>query len=276
MQIWQSIVLGIVEGLTEFLPVSSTGHLTVAEKLLGLKVNDKSITAYTAVVQVGAIVAAIVYFRRDIADITVGFFRGLFDPKQRHDRYYRLGWLVIVGTIPIGVVGLGAKSIIEGPLRNLWWVVAALIGWSVVMIWAERIGRQERGERSLTVMDGLVIGVAQCFALIPGVSRSGATIAAGIERGIDRVTATRLSFFLAIPALVAAGAYESPKAFKHGAVGTAPTVIGLAVSFIVAYAAIAWFLRFVSRHRIDAFVPYRVAAAAVVGGLLITRAITST
>ncbi|HVX16473.1 MAG TPA: undecaprenyl-diphosphate phosphatase [Acidimicrobiales bacterium] len=275
MHIWQSIILGVVEGVTEFLPVSSTGHLTVVEKLMGMKVNNDSVTAYTAVIQVGAIIAALWYFRRDIVAIVEGWFGGLRQRERRGELHYRMGWLIIVGTIPIAIVGLAAKGVIEGPLRNLWWVVAALIAWGAAMVWSESSARQTRGEPSLTVIDGLVIGVAQCLALIPGVSRSGATIAAGLFRGIDRVTATRLSFFLAIPALVAAAGLEAPKAFKHGGVGAAPTVVGIVVSFAVAYAAIAWFLRFVGHHRIDTFVPYRVIAALVVIGLLLSHTITS-
>lgn len=276
MQVWQSIVLGIIEGITEFLPISSTGHLTVVEKLMGMKVNNQSITAYTAVIQVGAIVAAILYFRRDILAIITGWVAGLRDRRRRRDPLYRMGWLVIIGTIPIGIVGLAAKGVIEGPLRNLWWVAGALLAWSVAMVWSERVARQDRGEPSLTVKDGFVIGLVQCLALIPGVSRSGATIAAGLFRRLDRITATRLSFFLAIPALVAAGGLEAPKAFKPGAVGAVPTLVGIVVSFVVAYAAIAWFLRFVARHRIDAFVPYRVVAALVVIGLLVSHTVAAT
>jgi undecaprenyl-diphosphatase len=276
LHIWQSIILGIVEGLTEFLPVSSTGHLTVTEKLMGFKVNDKSITAYTAVIQVGAIIAVILYFRREILAMISGWFGGLRDPERRSDPNYRLGWIVIAGSIPIGIVGLAFKGVVEGPLRNLWWVVVALLAWSIVMVMAEQRGRHKRGESTLTVRDGVMIGAVQCIALIPGVSRSGATISAGLLRGLDRVTATKLSFYLAIPALIAAGALEAPKALKHGGVGAGPTLVGIVVSFFVAYGAVAWFLRFVSHHRIDRFVPYRYAAALLVIGLLVSHTIAAT
>jgi undecaprenyl-diphosphatase len=276
LHIWQSIVLGIVEGLTEFLPVSSTGHLTVTEKLMGFKVDDKSMTAYTAVIQVGAIVAVVIYFRREILAMLGAWFGGLRDPQRRADPNYRLGWVVIAGSIPIGVVGLAAKGVVEGPLRNLWWVAGALLVWSVAMVAAERGARQQRGEPSLTVRDGVAIGAAQCLALIPGVSRSGATISAGLFRGLDRLTATKLSFYLAIPTLIAAGALEAPKAFERGGVGAGPTLVGIAVSFVVAYAAVAWFLRFVSRHRIDSFVGYRVVAACTVIGLLLSHTVAAT
>jgi undecaprenyl-diphosphatase len=201
----QAVILGIVEGLTEFLPVSSTGHLTIAEKILGLKVDDPAVTAYTAVIQVGAILAVVLYFWRDISRIAVAWLRGLLKPEYRGSFDHRMGWYVIVGSIPIGIVGFAAKGLITGPLRSLWWVGAALVVWSAVMWYAEKQARQDRAERELNMTDALVVGALQCVALIPGVSRSGATISTGLLRGLDRVTATRLSFFLSIPALTAAG-----------------------------------------------------------------------
>lgn len=265
MTYFQAVILGIVEGLTEFLPVSSTGHLTIAEQLLGLQVDDPSVTAYTAVIQVGAIAAVLLYFFSDIWKIARAWTLGLFKPELRGTFDHRFGWFIIAGSIPIGVVGFLGQDIIAGPLRSLWWVAGALIGWSVVMWYAERHATQERGERQLTLTDTLVVGAMQCVALIPGVSRSGATISAGLLRGLDRVTATRLSFFLSIPALTAAGLYELKDAI-HGGVGLGPTVVGTAVSFVVAYATVAWLLRFVSHHPITWFIPYRVFLGA---GLLV-------
>lgn len=259
----QAVVLGVVEGLTEFLPVSSTGHLTVTEQLLGLKVDDKAITAFTAVIQVGAILAVFLYFRADIWRLVRAFVRGIGSASGRTDPDWRFLWCVVVGSIPVGVVGLALKSVIEGPLRSVAVVGVALIAWSAVIWYAERAPAQDRGESALTLRDGLVIGLVQCIALVPGVSRSGATISAGLLRGIDRVEATRLSFFLAIPALTAAGLLELGKSLGGG-VGTGPTVIGTAVSFVVAYASIAWLLRFVAHHPISLFVGYRVAAGVLV------------
>jgi len=267
MTIFDSIILGIVEGLTEFLPVSSTGHLTIAEKLLGLPIDDPAVTAYTAVIQMGAIAAVLIYFARDISNIAKAWLRGLVDSSGRADSDYRLGWYVIAGSVPIGVIGFLAKDVISGSLRSLWWVAGALIAWSVVMIVAERRGTQERDLEELTLRDALVIGFAQCIALIPGVSRSGATISVGLLTGLDRVTATRLSFFLSIPALTAAGLYEL-KDVVGSSIGLAPTVVGTAVSFVVAYAAVAWLLKFVAHHSIVAFVPYRVVLGAVLLALL--------
>jgi undecaprenyl-diphosphatase len=251
-----SVVLGVVEGLTEFLPVSSTGHLTIAEKLLGLPIDSDAVTAFTAVIQMGAIFAVLVYFAKDIRDIAWGWLRGLAKPEYRGTLDHRMGWYVIVGSIPIGIVGLLAKDVITGPLRSLWWVAGALIAWSVVMVAAERMARQDRDLRQLRLRDAIIIGVAQCIALIPGVSRSGATISVGLFAGLDRVAATKLSFYLSIPALLAAGLYEL-KDVVGSDIGVGETAVGTLVSFVVAYAAVAWLLKFVAGHSIVSFVPYR-------------------
>ncbi len=264
MELWQAVILGIVEGITEFLPVSSTGHLTITEKLLGLRVDDVAVTAYTAIIQVGAIAAAIIYFRRDIVRIVVAFVRGLASAPARQTADWRLSTAVVAGSVPIAVVGLVGQDVIEGPLRSLWFVAGGLIVWSGVMVLAERVATQQRTEHDVRLMDGVIIGLAQCFALVPGVSRSGATISAGLMRGIDRVTATRLSFFLGIPALTAAGILEAVSYRDEitARVGWTATAVGTAVSFVVAYASIAWLLRFVVRHSIVTFVWYRVALGA--------------
>jgi undecaprenyl-diphosphatase len=275
MNYLQAVILGIIEGLTEFLPVSSTGHLTIAEQLLGLDVAAKDVTAFTAVIQTGAIAAVIVYFWRDIWRIARAWVLGLFKPEWRGQLDHRMGWFVIVGSIPIGVVGFLAKDLITGPLRSLYVVAIALIAWSAVMLLAERSGRQTRSEQDLTVTDSLVIGLVQCVALIPGVSRSGATISTGLFRGLDRVTATRMSFFLSIPALVAAGLFELKDAV-HGNIGVGETVVGTLVSFVVAYASIAWLLRFVAHHSIGRFVPYRVALGVLVLVGLASGVLTAT
>ncbi|MDR1824920.1 MAG: undecaprenyl-diphosphate phosphatase [Bifidobacteriaceae bacterium] len=278
-----AIVLGVVEGITEFLPVSSTGHLTVTEKLLGLTIDDADVTAFTAIIQVGAILAAIIYFWRDIVRLAVGWCKGLARKDQRGTDY-RLGWAVIVGSIPIGVVGLALEDVIEGPLRSLWVVAAALAGWSAVMWLADRLadkaaasGKGLRGEESLTVVDGLIIGLTQCLALVPGVSRSGATISAALFRGIDRTTATRWSFFLGIPALTASGLFQAAKAYDDIAagVGWAATGVATLVSLGVAYLSIAWLLRFVASNKFTGFVIYRVVAAAAIAVLLVAGVIAA-
>jgi undecaprenyl-diphosphatase len=273
MNYFDSVVLGIVEGLTEFLPVSSTGHLTIAEKLLGLRIDDAAVTAYTAVIQMGAILAVIIYFLKDIIAIVRGWFVGLVKPEHRGTLEHRMGWYAIVGTIPIGIVGLALKDVVSGPLRSLWWVGAGLVLWSAVLVWAERVARQDRGERQLTMRDAIVVGLVQCVALIPGVSRSGATISAGLLRGLDRVTATRLSFFLSIPALLAAGLFELKDV---QGISAGQTVVGTAIAFVVAYASVAWLLRFVSHHSIARFVPYRVVVGLAVLVLVATGVMSAT
>jgi undecaprenyl-diphosphatase len=275
MELWQAVLLGIVEGITEFLPISSTGHLTIAEKLLGLPIDDPAVTAYTAVIQPGAIAAVFVYFWRDIARLGAAWFRGLGSAEARRDHEYRFAWLVIAGSLPIGAAGYLAQDLIRGPLRNLWWVAGALIVWSGVMVLAERLSKPVRSEKELTLRDSLLIGAAQCIALIPGVSRSGATISAGLLRGYDRVTATRLSFFLAVPALTAAGVYELPSAMSTS-IGLTNVLVGAGVSFVVAYVSIAWLLRFVAGHSLMSFVWYRLGLGGLLVALLATGAITAT
>lgn len=274
----QAVILGIVEGLTEFLPVSSTGHLTIAEKLLRLQVNDPGVTAFTALIQVGAIGAVLLYFRRDIRALAVSLGTGLVRPEARQRPAYRLAWLIILGSIPIGAVGFLARHLISGSLRNLWVVATGLVVWSAVMYLAERFGRQTRSEEDLRLTDAIVIGLAQCVALVPGVSRSGATISAGLFRQLDRVAATRVSFFLSIPALVAAGAYEGLTAADDisATVGWGPTVVAALVSFVTAYAAIAWLLRLVAHHRITVFIGYRLVVAGLLAAALGTNLLTST
>ena len=263
-----AVVLGVVEGLTEFLPVSSTGHLTIAEGLLGLEVDDPAVTAFTAVIQSGAILAVLLYFAKDIVRLVRDLVGGLLRPAERSGPGFRLALGVVVGSVPIGVVGLALRDVIKGPvLRSLATVGIALIAWSAVMVYAEKRATQDRGERDVTVRDTLLIGLAQCIALVPGVSRSGATISAGLLLGLDRVTATRLSFFLSVPALTAAGLLELKDALGEG-VGLAPVLVGSAVSFVVALASIAFLLRFVAGHTIAAFVPYRVALGVGVLGVL--------
>lgn len=279
----QAVILGVVEGLTEFLPVSSTGHLTIAEQLLGLKVDDPGVTAYTALIQVPAIVAIFIYFWRRIVRLVVAWFRGLRDQQARAEHEYTLAWAVIVGSIPVGIVGFALKDVIAGPLRSLWVVAVALVVWSGVIWLAERrhdqlVGEGTlRGEGEVTVKDGIVLGLVQCISLIPGVSRSGTTISFGLFQGLNRVVATELSFFMAIPALTAAGLFETVKS-RHdlAGLGVGPIVVGMAVSFVVAYASIAWLLRFVATNSLRPFVWYRIALGAFIVVALLAGWMTAT
>lgn len=270
-----AIVLGIVEGLTEFLPVSSTGHLTITEGLLGLDVDAEAVTAFTAVIQTGAIVAVLLYFAKDIRTLLVDLVGGLRAPERRREPGFRLALGVMIGSIPIGIVGLALRDVVtSSALRSLITVGIALIAFSPVLVVAERRATQARGESQVTVRDTLLIGLAQCVALIPGVSRSGATISAGLLLGIDRVSATRLSFFLSVPALVAAGVLQLPSATAQGGVGTGAVLTGIAVSFVVALVAIHYLLRFVAGHPITAFVPYRILLGTIVLVVVGVRAAT--
>jgi undecaprenyl-diphosphatase len=275
MNYFDAVVLGIVEGLTEFLPISSTGHLTIAEKALGLDLSDDAVTGYTAVIQMGAIAAVVVYFFRDIWRIAKAWFVGLAKPEYRGQLDHRMGWYVIVGTIPVGIAGLLFKDLITGSLRSLWVVAVALIAWSAVMWAAERAARQTRSEQDLTLRDAVSVGLIQVAALVPGVSRSGATISGGLFRGLDRVTATKLSFYLSIPALVAAGLFELPDAMG-GDISVGVMLVGVVVAFVVAYASIAWLLRFVAGHPITWFIPYRVGLGLLLIVLLATGVMTPT
>ncbi len=275
-----AIILGIVEGLTEYLPVSSTGHLTITEKLLGLQIDNPTVTGYTATIQIGAISATLIYFWKDIARLFLAWVRGLRDASVR-DHDYTLAWAVIIGSIPVGIVGFLARGIIEGPLRSLWVVAGALIAWSAVMWVAEIVydrklaSGQERAEDDVTIRDGLILGLVQCFSLIPGVSRSGATISAGLLAGINRVVATRLSFFMAIPALTAAGLFGM-REVDTSIIGWGPMAVGVIVSFFVAYASIAWLLRFVATNSLRAFIYYRVVLGVVLIGALGAGVMTAT
>ncbi|MCX6396133.1 MAG: undecaprenyl-diphosphate phosphatase [Propionibacteriales bacterium] len=273
MNYWDAIILGIVEGLTEFLPVSSTGHLTIAEKILGLPIDAPDVTAFTAVIQVGAIAAVLVYFWADIWRIAKAWTAGVFKPEYRGTLDHRMGWYIIVGSLPIGIVGFAARDLISGELRSLWVVGAALIVWSGAMLLAERRGSQARAEEEMTLRDALVMGVVQCLALIPGVSRSGASISAGLFQGLNRVTATKMSFYLGIPSLVGAGLYELKDV---GGIGAGPTIVGTLVSFVVAYASVAWLLKFVAGNSIGKFVPYRVLLGSVILVLLATNVMSAT
>ena len=278
MEWWQAIILGIVEGITEFLPVSSTGHLTIVQKLFGMQLDDPSLAAFTVIIQIGAIIAAIIYFWQDIWRVLTAWWKGLWQTSERKKFDYKYGWAIIIGSVPIAVVGLLFHDKIETVLRSLWFVAFGLIGWSVVMWLADRAGQKaSRQENQTTWKDTLIIGTTQCLSLIPGLSRSGATISAGLFRGFDRVTATKLSFFLGIPVLVAAGVMQIVTQYQYvsDGVGWGNTLLAGIVSLIIGYISIAWLLKFVSSNNFSAFIWYRVALGLVIVGLLSTGVITS-
>lgn len=273
MQVWHAIIMGVIEGITEFLPISSTGHLTIAEKMLGYSISDSSITAFTAIIQSGAVLATVVYFWKDISRVLMAWIRGLFVKKYRKNNDYKYGWAIIIGSIPIAIIGILFKDEIETVLRSLWFVAIALILWSLVMWWADKKAKQNLHEEDITWRDTLAVGIAQCLALIPGVSRSGATMSAGLLRNFDRVAVTKLSFFLSIPALSAAGILQiiSKHSVIGASVGWTATIIATLISFVVAYISVAWLLKFVAKHDYSVFIWYRV----IVGVLLLIALATN-
>lgn len=277
----QVVVLSVLQGLTEFLPVSSSGHLRIFSTwFFGADAG----ASFTAVVQLGTEAAVLVFFFKDIVRIIVAWFRGLFNADKRDDPDYRLGWFVIVGSIPIGIIGLLAKDLIRDAARNLWITAIVLILFSFVFLLAEKMGKQDRPVepkqlKGLTMKDAIVMGLAQCLALIPGVSRSGGTISAGLFLNMSREAAARFSFLLAIPAVLASGLFSLPDAFDPSvgqSASWAQLLIGTAVAFVVGYAAIAWFLQFVQKHSLAWFAGYRVILGLLVMGLLAAGIIPAT
>jgi len=273
----QVVVLSIVQGLTEFLPVSSSAHLAIVSRFF---FEDDAGASFTAVSQLGTEAAVVVYFARDIARILTAWLRGIFVPARRDDVDYRMGWYVIIGTIPIAVMGYAFKDTIRSEARNLWVVATAMLVFSAVIAAAEYYGRQDRHEEQLTWRDGLIVGIAQCLALVPGVSRSGATISAGLFLGVDRPLAARFGFLLAIPAVLASGLISLPDAFNPASGGMSATgaqlLVSVVITFVIGLAAVAWLLRFLTRHGMYWFVGYRVILALIVMALLATGTMAAT
>ncbi len=261
MDALQAILLGIVQGLTEFLPISSTGHLRIVPAFLGWE--DPG-AAFTAVTQLGTMLAVVVFFREDLVRIARTWLASLREPTLRADLDARMGWYIILGTIPIALVGVALHNQIEDGARDLYLIGIALIVFSVVIVAAERVARRERGLDQLTRRDGLVIGCAQAIALIPGVSRSGATISAGLFLGLERPAAARYSFLLSIPAVVLSGLFELRNLGDGNGASAGATAIATVLAFLVGYASIAFLLRFLVGHTLSVFVTYRVVVGALV------------
>ncbi|MFD5378384.1 undecaprenyl-diphosphate phosphatase [Streptomyces griseoincarnatus] len=279
MSWFESLILGLVQGLTEFLPVSSSAHLRLTAAFSGWE--DPG-AAFTAITQIGTEAAVLIYFRKDIGRILSAWSRSLTDKEMRRDQDARMGWLVVVGSIPIGVLGVTLKDQIEGPFRDLRLTAAMLIGMGIVLGVADRLAaRAESGGRhrvaaprkelaDLTFRDGLVYGVCQALALIPGVSRSGATISGGLFMGYRREAAARYSFLLAIPAVLASGLFELKDAADGGHVTWGPTLFATVIAFVTGYAVIAWFMKFISTKSFMPFVWYRIALGVVIVALVAT------
>lgn len=272
MNVLQAAVLGVVQGLTEFLPISSSGHLRIVPALLGW---DDPGAAFTAVIQLGTVAAVLIYFRSDIVRIISTWARSLVDPSLRGEVDARLGWYIGLGTIPIGLLGIVFQNSIETVARDLRLIGSTLIVLGLVLLLAERVGRREKTLRSLTLRDGLAIGFAQALALVPGVSRSGATITAGLFLGYDREAAARYSFLLSIPAVVLSGLFELKDVGAGDGPGAVSTVVATVLAFVTGYLSIAWLLRFLTSHSTLVFVVYRVALGALVLGLVAGGALTA-
>ncbi|MFF3875476.1 undecaprenyl-diphosphate phosphatase [Streptomyces sp. NPDC001978] len=277
MSWFESLVLGLVQGLTEFLPVSSSAHLRLTAAFSGWK--DPG-AAFTAITQIGTETAVLIYFRKDIGRIVSAWFRSLFDKAMRQNHDAQMGWLVIVGSIPIGVLGVTLKDQIEGPFRDLRITATMLIVVGIVIGIADRLAaRDETGGRhrapkqrkaleDLGVKDGLIFGLCQACALIPGVSRSGATISGGLFMGYRRESAARYSFLLAIPAVLASGVFELKDAMESDHVAWGPTLFATVIAFVSGYAVIAWFMKWISNKSFMPFVWYRIALGIVLIALV--------
>jgi undecaprenyl-diphosphatase len=257
----RAVVLGVVQGLTEFLPISSSAHLAIIPKLLGW---DDPGAAYTAVIQIGTELAVLLYFWRDIWTIGSGWVRGVFSREARQATEWRMGWFVIIGSVPIVVLGLLLQDAIDREFRNLWVIGTTLIVLGIVLGIAERVGRKTSPIDDLTMTHAILLGLAQAGALVPGVSRSGATISMGLLLGYERAAATRYAFLLAIPAVVGAGIFKLKDIGGDNTYGVGPTVVGTVVSFVVGLAVIHWLLKYVSTHSYTPFVVYRVGLGALV------------
>ncbi|WSJ12934.1 undecaprenyl-diphosphate phosphatase [Nocardia sp. NBC_01327] len=307
----QALILGLVQGLTEFLPISSSAHMRIVSAVF---FGDDAGASFTAVTQLGTEAAVLVYFAKDIWRILVawcttvwwrltaynppqlplheqptthlpvytedGSIEFILDEDEQRELDYRVGWYVIIATVPIGVLGFLLKDQIRTGARNLWLISTMLIVFALVIAVAEYYGSKRRPIEELTTRDGLIMGFAQCLALIPGVSRSGATSSAGLFLGLTRGAAVRFSFLLAIPAVVASGLFSLPDAFEPAGEGLNASgtqiLVATIVSFVVGYASVAWLLRFVTKHSLDWFVGYRIVLGLTVMVLLMTGVVSAT
>ena len=269
---FEALVLGIVQGLTEFLPISSSAHILIVSTLFGW--GDPG-AAFTAVTQLGTETAVLVYFRRDIWRILTTWTRSLYTPELRGNIDARMGWYVIIGTLPIGFFGFVFSDQIETAARNLWLVATVLILFGLVLGAADRYGREDKTLDDLTARTGLIYGFGQALALIPGVSRSGATISTGRVLGFDRPSATRYAFLLAIPAVLVSGLYEATKIGDDTSTSWGPTIFATVIAFFIGYAVISWLIRYVSHGSFLPFVIYRVALGALLLVLLGTGVIAA-
>ena len=282
MNLIQAILIGIVQGLTEFIPVSSSAHMILAERLMKLDqvLSPEVLTAFNAVMQLGTLAAVMLYFLPDIITITQGFVMGNLaalqgKPAPHYAESRKLGWLIILGSLPIGTIGLLAKKIIEGNLtKNLFVISISMIVWALLLGLAEKIGSMRKSMADLGVIDALIVGVGQVFALIPGSSRSGTTMACAMFAGIKRDAAARFSFLLSIPAIAASGLLEMKEAIHHlDLIGTGNLIAGTVVAAILGYMSIAFLLNYLRSRTLGVFIGYRLVAGIAILALVYLRTI---
>lgn len=266
---FQAIILGLVQGLTEFIPISSSAHVSIVGQLLPHTEDPGA--AFTAITQLGTELAVLIFFWRDIVRIISRWFLSLTGKVEKSDPDARMGWFIIIGSIPIGILGLLLQDYIDTEFRSLWITATMLIVFGVFLAIADRIGKEQLELKNLTVKHGIFYGLGQALALIPGVSRSGGTIMTGLFMGYTRQAATRYSFLLAIPAVFLSGLYKLAKSLSDGFdsfYSFGPTMLATVIAFAVGYVMIGWLLKFISSHSYSVFVWYRIAAGAIVFALL--------
>jgi undecaprenyl-diphosphatase len=280
LNIIEAIVLGIIQGITEFLPISSTGHLTVAGQLMGLisTENPEHWTAFIAVIQLGTLISILIYFWNDVWHIIDDFLKDNLTERKKYSEQSsnsKMGWLIIIGTIPVVIIGLSLKHIIEGEFtKNLYVIAGSLIVLAIILAIAEKTANFKKEMKDITIKDSIVIGIAQCFALVPGSSRSGTTITGGLFMGLTRETAARFSFLLSIPAVFASGMLELFESLKylHGEM-TVNLIVSTIVSGVCGYVAIDFLLKYLRKNTTFLFIYYRIAAGVLILILLFTQVI---
>lgn len=266
MSLLESLVLGLIQGITEFLPISSSAHVQIAQELMGLSTLSKpALTAFIATIQIGTELAVLLFFFKDIVGILRAFSTGALKPWAKQDSESRLGWLIIIGTIPVVVLGLFFKDFIENDVRQLWVIGLTLIVFGLILGFADRFSKKIKPISELGVGSGIAFGLGQALALIPGVSRSGGSITVGLLMGFTREAAARYSFLLAIPAVFGSGVYQFAKSYadlpSDLLIGT---LAATAVSFVSGYAVISWFLKYLTKGSFLPFVIYRVAVGTLI------------
>lgn len=276
MTILQAVVLGVIQGLTEFIPISSTAHLRLVPALLGWE--DPGAAA-SAVIQLGTLLAVMIYFFRDIGNMTIGLTRGLVSGRPFGNPDARLAWLIVIGTIPIGALGLAFQDFIETTARNLWLVAVSLVLMALLLLAAEAFAARiedRRDVQDLGIADGLIVGLGQCLALIPGMSRSGSTIMAALFRRMGHAPAARFSFLLGIPAIAVSGVFELVAERDHlASLGWGAIVVAIGVSFVTGWASIWFLLRYLRRHTTHLFIAYRVVLGLAMMALILSGAVSA-